>query len=162
MKTQRTADVTIAALLIAGGSLLLAGNYGLINFNLSHLWPLFLLIPGLAFHYAFFVGQERNPGLLVPGGMFTTYGLLFLYGTTSGWYNFGDLWGFFPLGVAFGLLELYIFGGRQWGLLIPIGILGTVGLAGLSAGLLNVGGGAIIGGLLVIMGGLLLTRRDRE
>ncbi len=45
-----------------------------------------------------------------------------------GWHLMGDLWPTYPLGVAIGLFQLYLFGGRDKGLLIPVGILGAVSL----------------------------------
>ena len=90
---------------------------------LSKFWPsLFLLLPGLLFHYGYFSGDRRNAGLLVPGGILLVLGLVFQFNMLFG--NWNITWPLYILSVAFGLFELYIFGGREKGLLIPVGILG--------------------------------------
>lgn len=59
----------------------------------------------------------------MPGGILTTYGFLFLTNSIFGWHLMEKLWPIFPIGVAIGLFQLYIFGKREKELLIPIGIL---------------------------------------
>jgi hypothetical protein len=62
------------------------------------------------------------------------------------------LWPLFPLGVAIGLLQLYLFGVREKGLLIPVGILGAVSLFFLINNLFFIHFGLLAGIVLVIIG----------
>jgi len=65
--------------LVVVGALMLANNLGNWNlFSMDWLWPMFILIPGLVFELGYF-SNRSNPGLLVPGGILTTLGLLFLF-----------------------------------------------------------------------------------
>jgi hypothetical protein len=63
-----------------------------------------------------------------------------------------NLWPIFPLGVAIGLLQLYLFGGREKGLLIPIGILGAVSLFFLINNLFFINFGLVAGIMLMVIG----------
>lgn len=93
-----------------------------IGFFFVNFWPLFVIIPGLAFHYAFFAGRNRDAGLLVPGGILLIIGLTL---QISQIFNIWHItWPGYILAVAVGLYELYLFGSRERGLLIPVGILG--------------------------------------
>jgi hypothetical protein len=72
-------------------------------------------------HSIFFSGKNKDAGILVPGG------ILLFTGLTCQISMFFDVWGIawpgFILAVAIGLFELYLFGNRKKGLLIPVGIL---------------------------------------
>lgn len=86
-------------------------------------WPsLFLLLPAFFFHFGFFKGRGRDPGLLVPGGILLILGIAFQINMLFGGWEI--TWPFYIFSVAFGLFELYYFGNREKGLLIPIFILG--------------------------------------
>ncbi len=63
-------------ILIIVGLLLLGNNMGMIILDISKLWPLFLLVPGLLFELSYFT-TRRDVGVLVPGGILTVYGCLF-------------------------------------------------------------------------------------
>ena len=133
------------------GVLLILANFGVIEIAWDNLWPLFLLIPGIVFELSYFI-YRKDAGLLVPGGILITYGLLFLVNVNYGWHLMDNLWPIFPLGVAIGLFQLYIFGGREKGLLIPVGILGAVSLFFLVNNLLFVDFRLIAGIILVLIG----------
>jgi hypothetical protein len=90
-----------------------------------------MLVPGIYMHFAFFTGIDRNAGILVPGGILTTYGALFYANVFFGWHIMADLWPMFLIGIAVGLFELYLFGNHDKGLLVPVAILGGVGLSAL-------------------------------
>lgn len=97
-----------------------------IGFFFANFWPLFIIIPGLIFHYAFFAGRNRDAGLLVPGGILLVTGLTC---QLSELFNIWHItWPGFILAVAVGLFELYLFGSRERGLLIPVGILGGLSI----------------------------------
>jgi hypothetical protein len=54
--------------------------------------------------------------------------------------------------VAIGLFQLFLFGGREKGLLIPVGMLGAVSVFFLSSNLLFIDFKLILGIFLVIIG----------
>jgi hypothetical protein len=128
----RKSNIFWGLLLIIIGSVALLGKFYNFEFiSWYRLWPLFVLLPGLAFELGYF-STGRNPGLLVPGGILTTIGLLFLFETYTNWSLAGYTWPIYPLSVAIGLFQLYLFGGREKGLLVPVFILGGVSLISLA------------------------------
>jgi len=133
------------------GVLLILANFGVIEIVWENLWPLFLLIPGILFELSYFI-YRKDAGLLVPGGILITYGLLFSVNVIYGWHLMEDLWPIFPLGVAIGLFQLYLFGVREKGLLIPIGILGAISLFFLINNLFFIDLGLLVGIVLVVIG----------
>lgn len=118
-------------LLIAIGLIILANRiYGMDFISMQLLWPLFIIIPGLSFEFSYFI-RKRDAGILVPGGILTTIGLLFLFHTYTYW-RFSEITApVSMLAVAIGLFQLFVFGNKNKGLLIPIFILGGIGLIGL-------------------------------
>lgn len=123
----RKTNAILGTIFVVLGALFLLDNLGIVNpfryiFSIGNLWPLFVLLPGLIFHYAFFAGNRKDPGLLVPGGILLVLGTTFLISTF--FHAWHITWPLYIFAVAFGLYELYLFGGREKGLLIPVGILG--------------------------------------
>lgn len=126
----RTGKV-LGSIFILLGALFLLKNLNIIepfwnNFNLGSIiarfWPaLFLLLPGLLFHLNYFSGRKKDPGILVPGGILLVLGAAFQINVLFGGWDI--MWPVYIFSVAFGLFELYAFGTRDRGLLIPIGIL---------------------------------------
>jgi len=143
------------------GVLLILANFGVIEIAWDNLWPLFLLIPGIVFELSYFI-YRKDAGLLVPGGILITYGLLFLVNVNYGWHLMDNLWPIFPLGVAIGLFQIYLFGGREKGLLIPVGILGAVSLFFLVNNLLFVDFRLIAGIILVLIGIWLIFKKSNS
>lgn len=112
--------------LVGLGILLL--SYNLFGFRLSSipkLWPLLVILMGAFFEWGYF-SQKKNPWLLVPGGIFFVTGLLFEFETLTQWNYVEYTWPVYPLAVAFGLFQLYLFTNRQRPLLIPVFILSAV------------------------------------
>lgn len=106
--------------LIFIGIILLADKiFNIGFFDAVNFWPIFVLIPGLIFEISYFA-SGRNPGLLVPGGILTTIGLLFFFEAFTNWNYSEYTWPVYPLSVSIGLFQLYLFGGRPTGLLIPV------------------------------------------
>lgn len=107
--------------------LILKGFFGFkfLNFEPHDSWVFIVLLVGISFEFAFFI-TGRNPGLLVPGGIITTNGLLFLFEVTTDWSFSEYTWPIYILSVAIGLFQLYLFGGKERGLLIASGIVGLV------------------------------------
>ncbi|MCZ1264270.1 MULTISPECIES: hypothetical protein [Paenibacillus] len=90
-------------------------------------WPTLFVIPlGLFFHWLYFSMIGRGIGLLVPGGILLTVGVVSQIAMLFG--NWSTMWPGFILAVAVGLFELYWFGGRNKWLLIPINILTVISL----------------------------------
>ncbi|MDD3299025.1 MAG: DUF5668 domain-containing protein [Firmicutes bacterium] len=157
MSNSRVAFGTIIFLI---GLALLFNNLGLIDIDLSLLWPLFLIIPGLALEIGYFTGG-KDAGTLVPAGMLITYGLVFFANIIWGWHNMAYLWPFFPLGVAIGLLQLYLFARRDAALLIPIAILGGFSAIGFMRVYTRIGIEIVFPVALIILGVLLLFNRKK-
>ena len=73
----------------------------------------------------------------------------------------GQLWPIYPLGVAIGLFQLYLFGGRDKGLLLPVGILLAVSLFFLIGNFLWVDFKLLIGVILVITGIVIILKKTK-
>lgn len=131
-------------------------------FSMSKLWPLFILVPGLLFEFSFFIGNQ-TPGLLVPGGILTTLGCLFLFQTYTNWVFAGYLWPVYVLAPAIGLFQLYLFGNHHKGLLIPIGILTTVAVFGfLGTSFSFMSHSLMVPVILIVVGLIILFSRSND
>lgn len=94
-----------------------------IGYVFSTFWAtLFIILPGLAFHSIYFSGKTKSAGVLVPGGILLGVGIVCQISHLFGIWHL--LWPGFILSVSFGLFELYAYGGKKKGLLIPVFILG--------------------------------------
>ncbi|HEX9025572.1 MAG TPA: hypothetical protein VF839_03820 [Clostridium sp.] len=111
--------------IIIGILLFISKIFNMQLFHMDRLWPIFVLMPGLCFNLAYF-STRKVAALLVPGGILTTIGLLFFFETITNWHFSEYTWPIYPLAVAVGLFQLYIFGDRRRELLIPVGILTLV------------------------------------
>ncbi len=171
MNNRRNGTVIIGLILILIGIVYLLNNFGIfeiyfdifdIGFLFSTFWPMFLIIPGLIFHYSFFTAKTSDAGLLVPGG------ILLVMGLTCQIATFFDAWAYmwpgFILAVAVGLFELYIFGSKEKGLLIPIFILGGLSLIffAISLGRITILRLYLVPAILIIGGILIVTRNRRN
>jgi len=159
---KRTGSILWGLFLIALGLLFFADMY--YNFdllNMTKLWPLFILIPGLIFEISYFV-SGKNPGLLVPGGILIIVGLIFLTATLIDWSLFKYTMTLFPLSVAFGLFQLYIFGGRHPSLLIPVGILGVISIVSFFSVILSLPFAGTLAPVVLIAVGLLIIFGRRK
>ncbi|MCC9024118.1 hypothetical protein [Bacillus nakamurai] len=115
-------------LLIASAVLVCIGIFGIFsNTNAvinEHGWPAILILFGIAFHIPIFSSKPvKNAGLLVPGGILLITGVLFFFEIATNWSYSGVTWPVYLLAAAFGLFELWLFGGKQKALLIPITVL---------------------------------------
>lgn len=115
-------------LIFIGGFLLINNFYELEILSWGNLWPLFVLIPGLAFEFDYFT-TKRNPGHLVPGGILTVLGAHFLFAAFTSFRFEAYTWPIYTLAVAIGLFQFYLHSGRNRGLLVPVFILGGVSLS---------------------------------
>ena len=116
--------ITGVALIVIGVIFLLPNFTDL---TLRDLWPVLMLAPGVLFFLGF-LADRKNYGLLMPGAILTTYGLLFFYCTIFGWYLMRDLWPFYLVGPGIGFFLMYQFGKKETGLLIPGSILTALGV----------------------------------
>jgi hypothetical protein len=123
-------------LIAIGIAAMLSNVFNIHLFTMSRLWPLFVLVPGLCFEAGYF-SRMKEPGLLVPGGILTTIGTLFLFETYTNWSFAEYTWPVYPLAVAIGLFQLYLFGGRKFGLLVPVFILTAVSVIAFATMLLG-------------------------
>ena len=97
-------------------------NYVDLGYIIKRFWPiLFFILPGIFFHLSYFSGRKKDAGVLVPGGILLTLGVAFQINMIFGGWDI--MWPVYIFSVAVGLFELYAFGTREKGLLIPIGIL---------------------------------------
>ena len=114
--------------MICIGVLLILSTFGVIP-SLGRLmatfWPMILIFISLFFHAGYY-SNRKNVGLLVPGGILLTLGVVFQ--TSELWNMYNVMWPGVILAPAVGLFELYYFGDREKGLLIPIGILSCTSL----------------------------------
>ncbi len=171
MSNNRKGTMIVGFVLILIGIVYLLDTLGIfeiyfdifdIGFLFSHFWPLFIIIVGLIFHYTFFQGKTSDAGILVPGG------ILLVIGITCQISMLFDLWGYlwpgFILAVAVGLFELYVFGSKEKGLLIPVFILGGLSLIffTMSLGRIWILRAYLIPGILIIGGILIVTRNRRR
>ncbi|MEK3885129.1 hypothetical protein [Paenibacillus sp. PL2-23] len=161
---------------IGGAVLLLLGIVLLLNqgetFGPAQIfgmfWPTIFVIPvGLFFHWLYFsMTGRRGVGLLVPGGVLFTVGLVCQVSILLDSWHY--MWPGFILAPAVGLFELYWFGNRNKWLLIPINILTVVSLlffAVFSLGsLMNqlLTKSPYLAILLIICGGAILTMRKKS
>ncbi|WP_397386650.1 hypothetical protein [Paenibacillus roseipurpureus] len=130
-------------------------------------WPTLFVIPvGVFFHWMyFFIMQRRGVGLLVPGGIVLTAGIVCQISTLFDIWHL--MWPGFMLAVAIGLFELYWFGDRNRYLLIPISILAVMSL--LFFAIFSIGSlfsalfhnNSIIAIGLIVVGGLMMMMRNR-
>ena len=150
-------------LIVLGIVLLFKPVFNINIFDMKYFWPIFVLGPGLMFEGSYFL-SKRNAGLLVPGGILTTIGGLFFFETFTDW-NFSEYtWPIYILAVAIGLYQLYLFGGKSRGLLIPVGILTTIGLVSLvlsiCGGILTWLNSSIVWAVLLILLGVYILARN--
>ncbi len=111
------------AILVVVGLLMILSNLGVVPSFwrlLGTFWPMIIIFASLLFHVGYY-SNPKNVGLLVPGGILLTIGIVCQCSMLWGIWRF--MWPGFVLAPAVGLFELYTFGNQQKGLLIPIGIL---------------------------------------
>lgn len=151
-------------ILIIFGALMILGNLGIVpSFGklIGTFWPMIIIFGALMFHVGYY-SNKNNVGLLVPGGILLTVGIVCQ--TSVLWNIWGFMWPGFILAPAVGLFELYIFGDRQKGLLIPVGILTGISLIFFSASFNTLGKMArfIIPAVLIFIGIVILARDKRQ
>jgi len=170
MNNKRKGTMIIGLMLILIGIAYLLNNFGIfqiyfdifdIGFLFSNFWPLIIIIIGVSFHYSFFTGKTNDAGLLVPGGILLVIGITCQLSTLFDLWSY--LWPGFILAVSVGLFELYIFGTKEKGLLIPVFILGGLSIIffTMSLGRIWILRTYLIP-IILILGGLLIVTKNRR
>lgn len=158
--------------LVAGGGLFLLGQFFDWNIGVTF-WPLFILIPGVAFLSFAATGRERD-SLFIPGCVLTTLGLIFFVQSATDHYEswayvWALVWGAAGLGMLLqgervGNLELTGQGKRLMGIAGTVFAVGFIFFEGFVFGdlknnwLFSTG----LPLLLIIAGGYLLYRQSIE
>ncbi|MBP3887255.1 MAG: hypothetical protein J6F30_06335 [Cellulosilyticum sp.] len=126
--TNNKAKYILAMLLIAiGVSSILNQIFGWNLFRFIDLGGMFVLIPGLWFEYLYF-SKHHSPGVLVPGGILTTIGVLTLIESNTFPMIGNYIDSLYIMAPAVGLFQLYVHDKRDKGLLIPVVILTLIAL----------------------------------
>ena len=130
--TERRGGSVLGGLVLIGiGIWFLLDNVGFDLPSVIELWPLVPILGGLALIFTYFMGPEKDEGVLIPGCGGLMVGAFFL-AITLGPLDWGDLhdwWPIFPVigGIAF--ISMFALGKeRNAGLLVP-------GCGGLMVGL---------------------------
>lgn len=90
---------------VALGAIILIGLGILMLMDLSLLWPMFILVPGLVFLGAAAVGGRSASALAIPGMLITGTGaLLFLQNLTNYWDSWSYAWTLYGVFLGAGLL----------------------------------------------------------
>lgn len=105
----KSIDKIVGIIFILVGLLFTVSNFGLVSIRMDFLWPLFILVPGLVFEYAYF-STGKASGILFPGAILTTLGVIFLFHTMTGFMFIAFLWPLFIMPVALAFLQFYFFG----------------------------------------------------
>ena len=123
------------------GVIALLAAIGVVVLEWDYFWPLFLLLPGFSFEYGFFSKKGKNsgnPSILIPAGILITISILFYVNIFFGWHLMTLLWPVFILAPAIGLFQFYLFGSKNKGILLPVGILTGVGVFSLIITMLHI------------------------
>jgi len=119
MKNKKSAGL----LLILFGSLYLVlqilSQLNVLVLNFWDLWPLTTIAIGIAFE-AIYYGTKKYPGFLIPGGIFTTIGLLHLFEVITYWRFSGYTWPIYILSIFIGCFHHHIVTKDQWSKVIGI------------------------------------------
>lgn len=146
----------IGSVMILIGLVGLLTNFNIVTINWGQSWPLSILILGILFELSFFIKGRKDPGLLVPGGILITYGILFYFCSSNGFKLMDTLWPLFLMGPAIGLLQVFFFGNRDKAILIPVGILGSLSVIFLISNLSTMDFGGIILSFVPIIIGIII------
>ncbi len=108
-------------LLIALGTLFL-GNKILAQLGYDFLfwayyWPLYILVPGLILETIYFK-RKKAPGILIPGGILTTIGLLHFFEIATEWSYSIYTWPVYTLSVVIGFYQYWFITKEKWSLII--------------------------------------------
>jgi hypothetical protein len=103
--------------LILVGALLLMRNLGA-AVGIGELWPLFMILFGIAF-WAMFLSDRSLHALLMPASILFVTGIVFELCTLLGWSLMSTLWPFLIVAPGIGFLSMYLFGPGGHAFLLP-------------------------------------------
>jgi hypothetical protein len=153
-------NYSVGLVLIGIAVILLLGKLGVFSFLGGLLWPVFILLPGVVFHFLYF-SRVLPSGVLVPGGILVTYSLMFFFCNIFGWGAMSYLWPGFIFGVAVGLYELHLFDRHSGkGVLTAAMILAAISAVFFALAFMFTAGIYFIIFVLLVAGvGLIMTRK---
>jgi hypothetical protein len=152
----------VGLIIVAAGIILLLGKLGVIEFLWSVFWPVLILIPGLILHALYF-SRTLPSGVLVPGGILVTISVMFLLCTIFGWKLMAYLWPGFPLAVAIGLYEYYIFDrSSSRSVFVAALILAAVSAVLFGIVILSTGAIYVVALALIVAGALMIFGKRRS
>ena len=133
----RSGAVIPGLLLVALGAWLLAGTLGVRLPSAATLWPVALIVFGLAFLAQFFAGGRRGEGLVFTGVAAALLGAFFLAITLGRltWNDAGRLWPIYVLIGGLAFLAQWLARPGERGLLVPAVLALAVGGATLALAL---------------------------
>ncbi|AOZ91704.1 hypothetical protein [Paenibacillus crassostreae] len=152
-------DMKLGLLIIVAGLVILLGNLGVFGFIGRFLWPLVILIAGLALHVLYF-SRRSEPIFLIPAGILTVWGLLFTICNIWGWGLMAHIWPGLVLGIAIGLYEYYLYENLRSDTLLWVAIsLGLLSVVLFFFSLFRTGGTYILALILIGCGAWLIWGR---
>ncbi|PAK55333.1 hypothetical protein [Paenibacillus sp. 7541] len=155
-------DFMLGLFIIVAGVVILLGKLGFFGFVGRTLWPLVLLLPGILIHLLFFA-RRVSAAFLIPGGILTVYGLLFLICSLGGWGLMSALWPVLILGVAAGLYEYYLFETPRPARVLPLALgIALIGVLIWIFTWLQAGALYVIALVLIAIGVWLIFGRNRS
>jgi len=133
----RTGAIIPGLLLIALGAWLLAGSLGVRLPSVATLWPVLLIVFGLAFIAQYLAGGRRSEGLVFTGVSAALLGVFFLAITLGQlpWADAGRLWPVYVLIGGLAFLAQWLARPAERGLLVPAVLALAVGGATLALAL---------------------------
>ena len=133
----RSGAILPGLLLIALGAWLLAVTLGVRLPSVATLWPVVLIVAGLAFLAQFFAGGRRSEGLVFTGVAAALLGVFFLAITLGRltWNDAGRLWPIYVLIGGLAFLAQWLARPGERGLLVPAVLALAVGGATLALAL---------------------------
>ncbi len=172
MAKQHDGRPVLALGLIAVGVLVFFGQLTGFGGMIGTLWPLFVVVPGLAFLYFAYTGDKNVAGLAVPGTVITGTGLILFYQNITGhWASWAYVWTLYPLFVGLALRFMSQRTGDEGtqkasSLLMRIGAIGFI-VGAVFFELMIFGHGGVFGNLalpvvLVAIGGFMLMSNKKR
>lgn len=139
--------------------------FGIKIFNKENFWPLCVLLPGLCFEISYLI-TKKTPIILLPGGVLTIVGVLFLFKQFTEWKYVEKTWPIYPLAVAIGLFQLYV-ATKKKSFLVGVILLGIISLGCFSLTLFGdifsiIEMTYLVPGILIISGLILLFTSKKK
>ena len=151
----------IGIFIAVAGLVILLGKLGIFGYIGRTFWPLVLLVPGILLHLYYFM-RKTSATILIPAGLFTVYGILFLICNLSGWDLLVYLWPVFLFGIALGLFEYALFEYPRPAMIYSISIISlAVSIVLLFVTLLTTGFIYVFAALLIFAGIWLIFGRPK-